>query len=153
MLIILGLIQSYHPTVVIPLICLPTTGIELRTYGEQLVPGWNLRSTFRLAILVLLQSYYPTGVIPLRSTFRLAILGLFPKLPPDRVHYPHLPTHYRNLTMDLGRMADSRLNSRSFRSRFRVAILGLFQSYHPPSVTSLICLPTTWIKSWTYKEQ
>ena len=152
-LAILGLSQSYDPVGVTPLIYLPTTGIELRTYGEQLVPGWNLRSTFRLAILVLLQSYYPTGVTPLRSTFRLAILGLFPKLPPDRVHYPHLPAHCRNRTVDLGRMADHRLNSRSFSSRFRIAILGLFQSYHPPRVTSFICLPTTWIKSWTYGEQ
>ena len=147
-LAILGLSQSYDPVGVTPLIYLPTTGIELRTYGEQLVPGWNLRSTFRLAILVLLQSYYPTGVTPLRSTFRLAISGLFPKLPPDRVHYPHLPAHYRNWTVDPGRMADPRLNSMSFRIRFRIAILGLFQSYHPPRVTSFICLPTTWIKPW-----
>ena len=38
-LAILGLSQSYDPVMVTPLIYLPTTGIELRTYGEQLVLG------------------------------------------------------------------------------------------------------------------
>ena len=37
-LAILGLSQRYDPVGVTTLIYLPTTGIQLRTYGEQLVP-------------------------------------------------------------------------------------------------------------------